>query len=60
LWLRRGGRAFRNTQVSPQGRDRSLTFTDAQCSSGVYEVPHDVNGSNIGASLVRNTMVSVT
>jgi hypothetical protein len=33
-----GGRAFRNTQVSLQGRNMSLTFTCAQCRSGLCEL----------------------
>lgn len=56
--LRRGGRAFRNTQVCLQGRDMSLTFTCVGRKSGICEVPPvDVGGDIvIGAYLGRNTM----
>lgn len=37
--LRRGGRAFRNTQVCLQGRDMSLTFTCIRRKSGICKGP---------------------
>lgn len=37
--LRRGGRAYRNTQVCLQGRDMSLTFTCIWRKSGICKSP---------------------
>jgi hypothetical protein len=43
--LRRGGRAFRNTQVCLQGRDMSLTFTCIRRKSGICKRPvADIGG----------------
>jgi len=45
--LRRGGRAFRNTQVCLQGRDMSLTFTCIRRKSGICKSPPVDTGGNV-------------